>query len=86
MKLDNNYRIERLDESNIGLIKIFHGRVNSKTNKPIMDRVIGYYPSLRIALKAYLDKSIKPTDSVIDLYNQIDDLYSLIDNMQNVKY
>lgn len=86
MELDNKYRIV-YDENNVILqfheIRVKNKKDDTKEDYEFVDSF--YYPNVKSALKSYVQKSIKGSQSVLDLMCRIDDLEIKIDKLKNNK-
>ncbi len=70
IQLDENYRIEE-DSVSWNLIYEKEGEINPDTGKPIMSRDASYHATLKQALVAYLDKSLKGSTDVQGVIDRI---------------
>ena len=82
MQIDKNYRIET-DTYNFILtyesdptMKDYRGEM-----KEIVSKDRWYYPSLKMCLKKYLEESLRPSASIIDVMDRIDFVEDRIDTI-----
>jgi len=72
MKLDDNYLLV-YDENNV-VLRYEENRIRIKkdmTNEPYLFYEDRYYPTVKSALKAYLNISLKGSTSIEDVINRI---------------
>ena len=81
LKLDDNYSLD-FDSYNVML------RYENKTTKDIKgqtkditQRDLWYYPTIKLALKNYINFSLKYSESVSEVLNRIERLEKVIDNL-----
>ena len=82
MKLDERFRIEEI-KNNICLIEAVEGfTINKETNEktPAIKDKTYFYGTVYQALSAYIDKCIKPNESVL---NQIDEIIKILDTLKD---
>ena len=82
MKLDENYLLV-YDESNV-VLRYEENRVRIKkdeTKEPYMFNEDRYYPTVKSALKAYLNISLKGSADIEDIINRIEKTEELINTL-----
>lgn len=82
MKLDKDYSV-----SNDGTCWILEKheetkKISEKTSKRIISSDKWYYPSLKQALKKYIDMSLTKCDSVLGVLKRLDELEEQINNIK----
>ena len=73
MILDNKYTLER-DSTSWKLHFKEEGEINSKTGKPTTSLGTHYYPTLNRALVKYVDSSLDPNRTVVELLKKLEEL------------
>ena len=79
MKLDDNYRLV-YDENNV-VLRYEENRVRIKkdeTKEPYLFNEDRYYPTVKSALKAYLNISLKGSRSIEDIISRIEKAEKMI--------
>lgn len=88
MKINENYKIEAIDERNVVLIerKVPKTEPGKEPKKPYW-KVEGYYPSVNFALKGLVTKEINSTGlkSLKKINDKIKELHEMIDNLGTIK-
>lgn len=83
MKLDENYRIET-NKFQYTLIKEEGtGNINGKTGKETISTDSWYFPTLSLALKKYVNESLKESQSIKEVLEKIDQLNNKIEGIIN---
>lgn len=83
MKLSENYRIIN-DESNV-ILQFFEMREKQKKDGTVQTYEFTdsfYYPTLKGALNAFLNKNIKGSKSVNEVLNRISEVESIINKIK----
>jgi alpha-amylase/alpha-mannosidase (GH57 family) len=75
MQLDSNWHIE-YDTNNIVLISTIH---NAGNKKPTVTPY--YYPTLKMALKNYLNRSLSGSKDIKEVISRIESVEKLIKNI-----
>ena len=87
MRIDDNFRIEG-DNLEVRLIEaITTSAVTNAGGETITAGgknrdILYHFPTVKMALKAYLDRAIRPAESVEDLIERIDQVEFNIDNLK----
>ncbi len=79
MILDKDFKIE-IDSYNYTLVKEQNtGELNKSSGKPVISRDQWHYPSLKMALKKYVDEALRPSGSIEEVLVKLEELYEMID-------
>ncbi len=82
IKLDNNFSISQQVTHGVTLrYSILTDRISEKTGKLVTQKDQWYYPTLKTALKAYLDKATAPAQDVVSILERIAEVELKIDNI-----
>ena len=82
MQIDKNYRIET---DTYNFILKYESNPTMKDYRGDMKEIVSkdrwYYPSLKMCLKKYLEESLRPSASIIDVMDRIDFVEDRIDTI-----
>lgn len=81
MILDENYSIG-LEKDNVTLYFKKSKGINEQTGKAIWSTYQSYYPSVKIALKAYLDRCLKENTTVEGMLSEIKRVEEIINTLK----
>lgn len=81
MKLDDDFSVEgKAYEWTLKLVRKTD-QINPKTDKPVVNRDEWHYPSLRMALKKYLDESLKKSKTIDAILVRLDEIEDKINRL-----
>jgi hypothetical protein len=80
IKIDDNFSM-KVDRYNINIYYASEEKIN-KDGKSYKSNNTTYYPNVRLALKAYVQKSLEQENSIQELINKIDFLEDKIDQIK----
>lgn len=81
IKLDENFYLDP-DSNNWTLHYELKGKVNPETGRPKISKDSWHCSNLQSAINRYLTESTKPSESVVDLMNKLEEIKQVIINLK----